>query len=77
MNTYQIYKAMKGVPGFVGVFAANTIPYIETGSFIVNTQPNNLGGRHWVCAIIKKEKIIYFDPLNLPISISLYSYFCS
>ncbi|SRR6266849_220170 len=76
MNTNEIYDALKDVPHFVGVFSSNTIPYINQGSIVVNTQSDNLGGEHWICAIIN-DIILYYDPLNFPLSISLYNYFLS
>src|SRR6266849_6159685 len=66
MNTNEIYDALKDVPHFVGVFSSNTIPYINQGSIVVNTQSDNLGGEHWICAIIN-DIILYYDPLNFPL----------
>lgn len=77
MNTSEILNSLENVENFVGVFPLDSIPFIESGSLIVNTQSKNLPGQHWVCATITETDIYYFDPLNYSISVILYKYFVS
>lgn len=77
MNSIEIYDALKNVPNFVGVFSCDNIPYIPFGKLVINTQPMNLPGQHWIAILITHFKIIYFDPLNLPINHFIHNYIIS
>ena len=61
MNTEQITKALKDVPGFKGVFALNKLPKVNKerpALYIANTHPSCKEGEHWVA--------MYFPPAGTP-----------
>lgn len=64
----QIERAMRNVPGFLGVFAIDeaprTIP-INSG-LIINFQTAAQGGDHWVSAVRTPLKIYYSDSFGFP-----------
>lgn len=56
--------ATKLIPGFDGVFPINDLPTTHKKSYIliVNTDPDNLIGKHWLGVIVRPDKEGYvFD----------------
>ena len=39
----------------------------ENSSYIVNLQKSNLPGSHWISILVKKNSILYFDSIGLPV----------
>lgn len=74
MDTLMIERAMKyhskTKKYFKGVFACNKLPQrvIEKPAcFIINTDPSNKPGEHWVAVYVpKRGKCEYFDSFGLP-----------
>jgi len=68
MNTADIGRLMSDIPDYVGTFSCDTLPPPPSGDarqrlMIVNTDPPNEPGEHWVATYIdstgrRKE---YFD----------------
>ena len=48
------------------IFRSRSILTIDK-SFIINIQISNLPGSHFVCVLIKRNKIFYFDSLAFPL----------
>lgn len=67
MNTLEIINKLKHLSDFIGVYAIDEIPY-KVGKLVFNTHTSNLGGEHWIALVIRPNKLIYFDPLNLPLT---------
>lgn len=73
MNTNQIRFLLKGLKGFLGVFASDEIPRIVPHKipqcFVANLDPSWKPGSHWVAFCIRKSKNIkvleYFDSYGL------------
>jgi hypothetical protein len=70
MDTSLIRKLLKGNSCFRGVYARNTLPKkvkkLPAG-FVVNTDPIQLPGQHWVSIFIDKNGVAdYFDSYGLP-----------
>ena len=43
-------------------------PYLpENSSYIVNIQKSDLPGSHWISILVKKDCILYFDSMGLPV----------
>lgn len=63
MNTSDIVSTLKGVPGFLGVFAWDNIPtkIHVPSSCVFNTDPSNKPGKHWIAVIVLSNRIEYFD----------------
>jgi hypothetical protein len=70
LTTSEIYKKLKNFKPFIGVFACNEIPQIPIGlrtyGFVVNTDPRELPGEHWVACFVSNGKGEYFDSFGLP-----------
>jgi len=49
MDTVQVQHDLQGVNSFRGVYASNFLPLsiVQTGTFIVNTDPHTEPGLHW------------------------------
>ena len=62
----QLTDAMKGVSGFLGVFPVDTLPRpLKAGqSCIVNLQPSDEAGSHWVCCSRQTAHPVYIDPFG-------------
>ena len=39
----------------------------ENSTYVVNIQKSNLPGSHWISILVKKNSIIYFDSIGLPV----------
>ena len=68
MNTLEIENSMQGVPCFIGVFPADKIPPAKgCMKTIVNLDPANKSGSHWI-AIFRSSNgyAYYFDPYGDP-----------
>ena len=48
------------------MFARHLLPQPIDGSYVINTDPNDKPGEHWVAAYIKGGRGEYYDPLGLP-----------
>ena len=69
MDTLQINNLLAKVPGYVGCFACNQIPHVSArpALFVVNTDPAELRGQHWVAiALLREGAGEYFDSFGLP-----------
>jgi hypothetical protein len=54
---------------FAGVYARNKIPKVPKQkriAYIVNTDPANKPGKHWVAFFLTRKTIYYFDPYGIP-----------
>jgi len=49
MDTVQIQHALQNVNSFLGGYASDLLPrsIVQTGTVIVNTDPNTENGSHW------------------------------
>ena len=65
-SAVQLEHAMKGVPGFVGVFAVDALPRpLKAGqSCIINLQTSSEAGSHWVCCSRQTAHPVYIDPFG-------------
>jgi len=73
MYTSEIERYMKGVPGFLGVFAADSFPTRlpnQKGvySLILNTDPSWREGKHWIALVLLPEqgRSLFFDSYQIP-----------
>ena len=69
MDTLTIRKLLKKFKCFKGVYPCDELPYNSELplNIIVNTDPSNRPGQHWVCVCIEKSgKGEYFDSFGLP-----------
>jgi hypothetical protein len=63
MNTNEIDRVLRKVPGFVGVFAKDKIPVIRRtpAYFVFNTDTSNKPGSHWIAVAVFADRVEYFD----------------
>lgn len=68
MNTSEIINQLKGYKDFIGVFPCDQLPPLERGqAIIVNTDPHNKPGEHWVAFhMTNLGHLEYFDSFGLP-----------
>ena len=69
MDTISIKNFLKNYTCFKGVFPSDRLPYRADLPLhiIVNTDPSNKPGQHWVCVSIDKlGRGYYFDSFGLP-----------
>jgi hypothetical protein len=69
MDTLMIRKLLKKFKCFKGVYPLDKLPYNKKLplNIIINTDPSNMPGEHWVCVCINKSgKGEYFDSFGLP-----------
>lgn len=69
MDTILIKRLLKSFNCFKGVYSSDNLPYDEELplNIIVNTDPSNRPGEHWVAISINKNgKGEYFDSFGLP-----------
>lgn len=68
MNSNQIRDSLKDYKDFIGVYPCDRLPRLKWGqAMIVNTDPHNRPGQHWVA--LHKTKLgclEYFDSFGLP-----------
>lgn len=66
--------AAKNIPHFLGVFAADTLPHPEVAadttyhaptSLVVNYDPHEMSGSHWVACRIRRHEVEWFDSFGL------------
>ena len=59
MNTEEIENLLRHLAGYTGTFSSNTIPKLKltskSKSFICNTDPSYLPGRHWIAMNMYKK----------------------
>lgn len=68
MNTSEINKALRGFKHYKGCFSCDLIPAPSIpSSFVINTDPSNQAGEHWVAmAFSKQGESFYFDSFGFP-----------
>jgi len=71
---HQVLQKNK-LPFYRGIFAADTIPFeiLKTPTFciIINTDPHNMKGKHWIALIRHNQNAKIFDSLQFPNKILL------
>jgi len=67
MNTEEIVRVLSPACGkdFDGVFSADTLPE-KPHLLVVNTDPSNRPGRHWICMFVEDDYGEYFDSFGQP-----------
>src|ERR1700712_3875248 len=68
-TTEQLFNKLKFLKNFLGVFPRDNLPAIKflPVSLIMNTDPHNKPGQHWVAIHINSDSCgIYFDSYGLP-----------
>ena len=64
----EINSILEEKPNFIGCFARNELPQVsQPCSFIVNTDPSDRSGSHWLAIVLRQETALYFDSFGLPI----------
>jgi len=71
MNSLEINKALKNYKCFLGTFARDqlptSLPKFRPLAIIMNTDPINLPGQHWVSIFVDETNCAeYFDSYGLP-----------
>lgn len=71
MDTYQLKKVLKADLGssFAGVYALDIIPKhlnFKEKAMVINTDPQDQPGAHWVCLYLDGDTIEYFDSYGFP-----------
>ena len=68
LKTSDLEQLLSGNQLFQGVHACDSIPPPKgvAAAFVVNTDPRNEPGEHWIALVVKKNKAIYFDPFGFP-----------
>lgn len=63
---WMLKKSLK-TRTFRGVFACDLLPInlLNNQSVVINTDPHVLPGQHYVCVLKRKNKYLYYDPMNL------------
>jgi len=83
MNTIEIANILKrnklSRRIFCGVIPIDHLPQHRINracAYIVNTQPSNLSGEHWIALYISRYRIIeYFDPYGIqPINPEIFNF---
>ena len=77
MNTRQIQKQLRGYKNFIGVYPSDSIPPLGIGeAVIVNTDPQDKPGEHWVAMYMSEEvELEYFDSFGIaPLSPNIQEY---
>jgi len=67
MDNIQLLEMINKIPqiqNFLGIFPINQIPKpsAKNYSFIANTDPSHLPGRHWI-SVYSNGQVFYFDSL--------------
>ena len=73
MDTNEIYRALKRVTDFDGVYSIDTLPACPR-LLVCNTDPSHEPGRHWICICVKNGTGEYFDSFGRPPSKPLERY---
>ena len=77
-NNIQLYKICKQIFGdlFLNVYSSDEFPkYVkENQCFIINTDPKNKPGTHWIAVYKYKNKFWCYDSFNRPVK-TLSKYF--
>jgi hypothetical protein len=64
MDTNEIKDLLQNVPNFIGVFPIDKLPKLNVATnakLVVNLDPSNLPGTHWVAIALRDGKGYYFD----------------
>jgi Ulp1 family protease len=66
MNSYEITNILsKHCPSFGGVFPSNKLSNIANNSLVIlNTDPEDKVGSHWVALYVNKDTSEFFDSLG-------------
>jgi len=73
MDTNEIYRALRRVTDFDGVYSIDTLP-ARPRLLVCNTDPSHEPGRHWICICVKNGTGEYFDSFGRPPSKPLERY---
>ena len=70
LTNFEIINKLSYIPSFKGVFMKDQLPsnIHMNGTYVVNTDTSDLGGKHWQC-IINKTRMkycIFFDSFGMP-----------
>jgi hypothetical protein len=68
LKTSEIYNKLKKFKNFLGCFASDQLPTpnVPTYGFVVNLDPHDKPGSHWVAIYVSNGIGEYFDPFGLP-----------
>lgn len=67
MLTSEIENELKDIKNFLGVFPLDRIPQLTSNcSCVINTDPSNKPGQHWVSILVQNDFGFYFDSFGLP-----------
>lgn len=79
IDTQELNRIAREVlPSFDGVFPINQLPitHKKKYSLILNTDSDNLPGKHWIAVMVRPDKEAFvFDPLGYPPPLKLQQWF--
>lgn len=79
LDSEQIKRIGRDIlPNFDGVYPINQLPitYKRKYVMIINTDPDNLPGKHWIAVIVRYNREAFvFDPLGFPPPLKLQHWF--
>lgn len=83
MIGHQIEDCLRHIPGFIGVFSNDNLPYCDkemkhkrTFALVVNTDSSFQSGTHWQTIIVRRGVCYFFDSLSGPPSVPSIRAFC-
>ena len=61
MDIFALHQKIKRIPllkfRYLGSFASDYVPTLDNDTFaIINTQPSNMQGEHWIIVAVRLEK---------------------
>ena len=69
-TTLQIDQVFKENDNYLGTFPMNRLPDLPKAfpkSIIINTDPANKGGDHWIALVLTHKRAFYFDSFGIGI----------
>ena len=69
-SNLEINAHLRDDPHFMGCFPSDNLPEIDNHlprSIIINTQPAEGGGEHWIAIVMTRKSCFYFDSFGCPI----------
>ncbi len=64
----ELEALMRREKGFLGCWPSDKLPKFRTVcSLIINTDPSDRPGEHWIGLVMNNRNCFYFDPLGAPI----------
>lgn len=75
LTNTQLTQMLAKVPGFIGVFPADRIPTVDSGSFIYNTSPAHIKTGHWRAVIVSPDVLEHYDSFGKPPAASFIKHF--